>query len=351
MHEAEPEVRLTRRGKVLVALMVLAIVVGIPLIGGFFYLRSIGVYGDSDPGPKVEVEIPKGSTAEEIGVLLAEESVIPSALGFRIAMFLQGGAEDIQAGTYSLRTGLSAPDAIDVLAKGPRVEFVEVTFPEGSWLTDFARIIDEQTHVDGDEFLQLVAEGQFRSKILPSEVETLEGLLFPATYQVIERDTAKSLAQRLMTEMEKRTEAIDFTARAEAVGLTPYEAMIVASMVEAEARVDEDRDKIARVIYNRIEEGMRLEIDATVLYALGEHKEELTRSDLAVDSPYNTRLVGGLPPTPIGAPGEASLEAAVNPADGPWLYYVLADCDGHHAFSADYDQFLADKRAYQSLNC
>jgi UPF0755 protein len=351
VHEAEPEVRLTRRGKALVALVVLAIVVGLPLIGGFLYLRSIGVYGASDPGPKVEVEIPEGSSAEEIGEVLADESVIRSALGFRIAVFLEGGAEDIQAGTYSLRTGLNARDAIDVLAEGPLVKFVEVTFPEGSWLTDFARIIDEKTHVDGEEFLQLVAEAQIRSKLLPSDVQTLEGLLFPATYQVIERDDARSVARRLVTEMEKRAEAIDFAASAEALGLTPYEAMIVASMVEAEARVDEDRDKIARVIYNRIDEGMRLEIDATVLYALGEHKEELTQSDLAVDSPYNTRLVAGLPPTPIGAPGEASLEAAVNPADGSWLYYVLADCDGHHAFSSDYNEFLANKRAYQSLNC
>lgn len=351
MDEPEPEVRLTRRGKVVIALIVLALVVGVPLIGGFLYLRAIGVYGDSDPEGKVEVEIPKGATAEEIGELLADNSVVPSALGFRIAVFLEGGAEDIQAGTYALRKGLNARDALDALAKGPVVEFVEVTFPEGSWLTDFARIIDEETHIAGEDFLELVSGAQVRSELLPPEVETLEGLLFPATYQVIERDTAKTLAQRLVNEMEKRANAIDFEARAQALGLTPYEAMIIASMVEAEASTDEDRDKIARVIYNRIEEGMKLEIDATVLYALGEHKEQLSESDLAVDSPYNTRLVAGLPPTPIGAPGEAALEATVNPADGPWLYYVLADCEGHHAFSADYNEFLANKRAYQSLNC
>jgi UPF0755 protein len=351
MQESETEVRLTRRGKTVVALVVLALVLGVPLIGGVFYLRAIGVYGDSEPGGKVEVEIPEGSSAGEVGELLAENSVIPSALGFRITVFLDGGAEDIQAGTYTLRKGLTARDAIDALAKGPVVEFVEVTFPEGSWLTDFARIIDEETHVSGDEFLELVSEAKVRSALLPPDVGTLEGLLFPATYQVIERDTARTLGRRLVTEMEKRAAAIDFATRAEALGLTPYEAMIVASMVEAEASIDEDRDKIARVIYNRIEEGMRLEIDATVLYALGEHKEQLSRSDLAVDSPYNTRLVAGLPPTPIGAPGEASLEATVNPAEGPWIYYVLSDCEGHHAFSADYDEFLANKRAYQSLDC
>jgi UPF0755 protein len=108
---------------------------------------------------------------------------------------------------------------------------------------------------------------------------------------------------------------------------------------------------VARVIYNRLADGIPLGIDATILYALGEHKEELTATDLAIDSPYNTREVAGLPPTPIGAPGLESLEAALHPADGEWLYYVLADCDGHHAFSASYDDFLANKAKYQSLEC
>ena len=108
---------------------------------------------------------------------------------------------------------------------------------------------------------------------------------------------------------------------------------------------------IARVIYNRLQEGMPLGIDATVLYALGEHKSELSSDDLKIDSPYNTRIVTGLPPTPIGAPGLNSLEAALAPAEGEWLYYVLADCEGHHAFSTNYDDFLEDKAAYQSLSC
>lgn len=108
---------------------------------------------------------------------------------------------------------------------------------------------------------------------------------------------------------------------------------------------------VARVIYNRLREGMTLGIDATVLYALGEHKDTLTESELAIDSPYNTRLVAGLPPTPIGAPGAASLEAAAQPAEGPWLYYVLADCEGNHAFSESYDEFLNNKAAYQQLSC
>jgi len=116
----------------------------------------------------------------------------------------------------------------------------------------------------------------------------------------------------------------------------------VASLIEAEAKVDEDRAKISRVIYNRLAEPMSLGIDATVYYALGRRGGALTESDLAVDSPYNTRRFAGLPPTPIALPGRASLEAAINPEPGPWLYYVLADQSGVHTFSESYDQFLDD---------
>jgi UPF0755 protein len=175
--------------------------------------------------------------------------------------------------------------------------------------------------------------------------------LFPSTYQVIRKDDEAEVAQRLVDQMVDEVRKLDFEAKASSLGVTPYEALIVASMIEAEAKAPGDRDKIARVIYKRLEEGMQLGIDATVLYALGEHKGTLTNEDLAVDSPYNTRRVTGLPPTPIGAPGTNSLDAAVNPADGDWLYYVVSDCDGHHAFSESYDEFLQDKAAYQGLEC
>jgi UPF0755 protein len=121
--------------------------------------------------------------------------------------------------------------------------------------------------------------------------------------------------------------------------ITPYDALIVASLVEAEAKVPEDRPKIARVIYNRLAQGMTLGIDATVLYALQERGDTLTQSDLATDSPYNTRVNRGLPPTPINSPGQASLEAALAPADGDWLYYVLTDADGHHYFTNSFSDF------------
>jgi UPF0755 protein len=344
---------LTRRGKLVVFLVSFALVIGLPVAGGYVYLRSIGFYGASDPGPMVEFDIPKGAGTDTIGRILEDKGVIRSAFGFRLATLFGGGVEDVQAGHYQLHTGLTARDALDALTgEGPALERgVTVTFPEGSWLTDFAARLDRDTHLSGERFLELVTSGQISSKLRPADVDTMEGLLFPSTYEVIERDDETAVAERLAKEMEEQVADVGLVSKARSLGITPYEAIIVASMIEGEASIPEDRDKIARVIFNRLEQGIPLGIDATILYALGEHKEALTRSDLEIDSPYNTRIVQGLPPTPIGAPGRASLEASVNPAEGDWLYYVLADCEGHHSFSVDYDDFLADKRAYQALSC
>ena len=342
---------LTKRGRVVTALGILLGAFLLVAVGGFAYIRSIGVNASSDPGKKVELVIPSGSTSSSIGALLEKKGVIESALGFRIAAYLEGGAEDIQAGRYEIPTGLSANDALaTLLDEGPIVEFVTVTFPEGSWLVDFARILEKNTHISGKEFLALATTGKVESKYRPPDVDTMEGLLFPSTYQIVEDDDAASVARRMAEEFEKQADAAGLE-RAESLGVTPYEAITIASMIEAEAQLDEERPMVARVIYNRIEEGMTLGIDATVQYAIGEHKEELTASDLEVDSPYNTRKFAGIPPTPIGAPGLASLEAAVQPADGPWLYYVLNDCEGRHAFSESYDEFLENKEIYQSLEC
>ena len=343
---------LTRRGRIVLALVLLLSLVGLPVGGGYLYLSSVGFFGSSDPHGRVEISIPEGTDVGEIGEILEGEGVIRSSSGFRLATYFRAGDESIEAGRYELPLGLTARDALDRLLDatplGP--DFVSVTFPEGSWLTDFARIVGEKTHLSEKSFLDLVSSGKLSSAYLPDGVEKLEGLLFPSTYQIVETDSARSVARRLIEEFEEQAGEADLS-RAESLGVTPYEAVTIASMIEAEAALDEERPMIARVIYNRLDQGMTLGIDATVLYALGEHKDILTREDLGIDSPYNTRIVSGLPPTPIGAPGHASLKASVAPAEGEWLYYVLADCEGHHAFSVAYEDFLVDKAAYQALEC
>jgi UPF0755 protein len=343
---------LTRRGRLVAFLGILLTLLAVPAAVANVYLRSIGLLGESEPGEEVDVVISKGASVNEIGQSLEDAGVVKSALGFRLATFLEEGSEDIQAGRYELPRGLTARDALrELLERGPQgQDFVEVTFPEGSWLTDFAAVLERDTDISGDDFLTLVTSGEVRSKYLPRGVNSLEGLLFPATYQIVAKDDARSVAARLVAEFEERVATLGIS-RAEQLGITPYEAITIASMIEAETFQDKERPMVAAVIYNRLDQRIALGIDATIHYALGEHKQELTSEDLQIDSPYNTREVTGLPPTPIGAPGLESISAALNPADGEWLYYVLADCDGNHAFSVDYDDFLADKAKYKSLEC
>lgn len=342
---------LTKRGKLVAALSIFLAVVAALAIGGSLYLRSIGLWTTTEePGRPVSVTIPKGVSAADIGKLLVEKGIIESALAWRITLYLEGGGDSIEAGKYQLFQGLSPKDALGLLAEGASVDFVTVTFPEGSWLTDFARIVGKNTHITENDFMDALTSGEVTSELKPDGVDSLEGLLFPSTYQVVEDDTAETLAQRIVDEMERQVAAIDFSAIEDA-GYSIYDALIVASMIEAEARYDEERPKIASVIYNRLEVGEMLGIDATVSYAIGKHIEALTLSDLATDSPYNTRLHAGMPPTPIGAPGRASLEAAANPAAGDLFFYVVSDCAGHHSFSETSAEFARDKAAYQALVC
>src|SRR5665809_121759 len=213
------------------------------------------------------------------------------------------------------------------MLEGPEVKFITVTFPEGSWLPEFADRLDEDTNIKGGDFLRSLESGEVKSNILPNDSNNFEGLLFPSTYQIVEEDSAQTLAQRLVDETQKQLAKVD-TSRVGAMGYSKYEILNVASMIQAEAGVSQDRGKIARVIYNRLDEGMALGIDATVVYALGERRNSLTATDLEIDSPFNTRKVAGLPPTPLGAPG-APLEVTLSPLrhnvavrrlDLDWIY-------------------------------
>lgn len=341
---------LTQRGKVATVLVILVALVAVGAIGGYVYLRSIGAVGSSEPGRPIDVRIPEGASAIEVGRLLEDAGVIESTLAWRVALYLEGGGGDIEAGNYNLFAGLTAADALALLAEGATVDFTTVTFPEGSWVEDFVRIVGRDTHISSAAFERALTSGRVTSELKPDDVDTFEGLLFPSTYQVVEDDTAVTLAQRIVGEFEAQVDSVDWS-RVEDMGYSIYDAIIVASMVEAEAKVNSERPKIASVIYNRLEVGERLGIDATVLYALGEHRESLTTIDLAIDSPYNTRLYAGLPPTPIGAPGIESLRAAADPAPGELFFFVVSDCEGHHAFSETAAEFAHDKAAYQALDC
>ncbi len=291
-----------------------------------------------DPGERVSVVVPQGATTADVVDLLADEGVVSDARVFRLYLRARGGGP-FQAGTYQLRRNSSMADARDVLDEGPLLAFTDVTVPEGRWVSDVDELVAEVPGFDPAAFAAQVASGAVRSVFQPPEVTNLEGLLFPDTYRVDETEDELALLTRMVGALDQTATELGYADAAARVGRTPYEVLVVASLIEAEAKVDADRGRISRVIYNRLEQGMPLGIDATVYYALQRRGGSLTQSDLEVDSPYNTRANSGLPPTPIGLPGRASLEAAIAPEPGPWLYYVLADEQGNHAFSESYSEF------------
>ena len=301
-------------------------------VAGFWVYRQMNPSGG--PGEEVVLAIPAGTSTRAIAQLLEDEDIITNATIFRAYLKVRGGAP-FQAGRYRLRENSSMEDVRAALSRGPEIVYERLTIPEGLRLEAIADRVDGLERLSGERFLELAKTAAVRSDYQPGDVETLEGLLFPDTYQVAENEDEQVLLRRMVATFDSVAAELGYDEAAERVGVQPYQAVIVASLVEAEAKVPEDRAKIARVIYNRLQKGMPLQIDATVIYALGRHPKDgrVLYRDLEVDSPYNTYKATGLPPTPIMVPGRAALEAALHPADGDWLFYVKYEKNGAHAFS------------------
>lgn len=325
---------------------VVAVVLVAVGVGVVWLERQIDPPGS--PGAELELEVAPGSTTEDIGELLADHDVITSSLVWNYwTRFNDEGP--FLAGVYVFRESSSFQDAVAVLDAGPRPpENVRVTIPEGLTVGEIlGRIADPDTGVERwtvEATDTALASGDIRSRFQPADQPSMEGLLFPETYEVGDDTDERTFLRRLVTELDETLVALDVEARAAAFGLTPYEIVIVASLIEEEARVPGDRAKISRVIHNRLEQGIPLGIDATSRYEAeieGRGRDEL---DFDSDSPYNTRRVTGLPPTPIASPGRASLEAALDPEPGDWIYYVLADAEGNHTFAETAREFERAKQ-------
>ena len=257
------------------------------------------------------------------------------------------GAGPFQAGTYKLATNDTYDDVIQILSKGPPVDvaFDRITIPEGFTLHQIADRVGRLPGRSAQKFLDAAASGQVRSRLEPANTNNLEGLLQADTYFIQPEDDEVAILRRMVNAFDTTTTDAGVDQAAARLNVTPYQVVIVASMVEREAKLNEDRGPIASVIYNRIRLGMSLGIDATLSYWLG--KSTLTRSDLTLNNPYNTRLIKGLPPTPIASPGKPSLAAAANPPTTSHLYYVLTDANGKHSFadnSTDFAKLLAEAR-------
>lgn len=308
--------------------------------GGLGGASDVTAAADVTPGIPVTVRIEKGASARQIGVQLAEEGVVSSALSFELAVRGADVGNRLQAGTYDLETGMTASDALDVLLAGPNPDTYRVTIREGLWVAEILQSLADQTPYTVSEFTD--ALGEVTSTLGFGGEAGWEGGLFPDTYEFATDAIPVEILQRLASTMEERVSSLDWSAL-QAQGYDVHDGIIIASMVESEAKLDADRPLIASVILNRLEIGMPLQIDATVVYALGERGTTLTSKDLAIDSPFNTYQHPGLPPAPICAPGLASLTAAAAPASTEYLYYVLTSSDGGHSFAKTYQEFLALK--------
>ena len=330
----EPQAPLRTRSRALRTLLILFLLLLVLLAGASgFYLWATGASGVSNP---VTVEIAQGATPSDVGTQLEEAGVIRSAFMFRLVVRIRGIGGNIQAGRYSLETNMRLSDTLDLLEKGPLIEKppLSVTIPEGLRLEEVAKVVKQALPVNRKDFVQQATNGTWAlPPYLPEGTASVEGFLFPKTYDFEEDVNAGDVIERLLAQFEEEVAALPWE-NAGSLGVEPYEVVVIASLIEREARYAPDRDKISAVIYNRIELGMPLQIDATVQYALPEHKERLTFDDYEYESPYNTYLHAGIPPGPIASPGLDSLRAALEPANVDFLYYLLIDPEtGEHVFA------------------
>ena len=338
-----------KNNKIKFAVIILIFIVAVICAVGIFKGNKVADNGGKD----VIITVPSGSTTSDIADILEENGVISNSFMFRIKSRIDGYDGKFKQGTYSINTGSSSEEIMELLSNGGNItEKNKITIPEGYTVAEIGQYLEEKGIVTAEDFINTSNTAEFDYefvKNIPSDREyRLEGYLFPDTYYISDNATSEDIINKMLSRFN------DFYTdenikKAESLGLTFDEALTVASLVEEEIVVPEERPIAAGVIYNRLEINMPLQIDSTVLYAMGTKKERVTYDDLETDSPYNTYKNNGLPKGPIANPGQAAIEAALNPDDNDYIYYVLKDrTSGEHYYTNNYDDFLSAKEAYKA---
>jgi UPF0755 protein len=331
------------------AFLVLILLILIAGIGGFFMLP--GYFTRAYNAEIEEIKVEAGDTLSSVAEDLYAEGIIKSRLWFKYNG--KDIATKIKPGTYTLDPGSSISDIYDLIQQGEKEVPIIITFPEGFILYQFAQKIEESGLSTADDFIAETEEIFMES--YSEQVDSnmlyykLEGYLFPDTYHFSVKQSLEEIVRTLTGTMDKVwTEELE--AKRTKLDLTKHQVLTIASLIEREAYNDEERDTISGVIFNRIAKGMPLQIDATVIYGIGEGKEHMTRvlySDLEKDNPFNTYRNKGLPPGPIASPGINSVIAALNPEEHDFLYYVMGE-DGH-VFAKTYNEHLRNVEKYRSI--
>ena len=292
----------------------------------------------------IQISIESGASASDISSQLASEGVISSQLAFELYLRNENLTDKLRAGDYEIPNNLEFSEITTILLKGPPLKTYTITIPEGLWISETLLSISSQTGFDYDLLKNSLLSGKVKSTNLylndPSDLYNWEGLLYPNTYQIDVESNGEEILQIMVDELESVTERLmneyDLPS-----WLSSYnELFTVASLVEAESKLQEDRPLVSSVVKNRLNDNMLIQIDATVLYALQKRKSQVLLVDLQIDSPYNTYKYLGLPPTPISGFGERSLKAVLETPENDYLYYLLTDKNGKMSFTNDYTDFI-----------
>jgi len=338
--------------------LAIILIIGIVAFTGYMYIKSALQPVDPDSKTVIDVEIPIGSSLTTISNILQEKGIVKDARIFKYYTKFKNES-DFQAGNYSLTQSMTLDEIIESLKTGRvyREPVFTLTVPEGLTLEQIAKIIEKNTDYSADEFLNKVTDSKFIENMMGTYPEliteevldgniryALEGYLYPATYSFYEE---KPSLDEIITTMISQTEEVikGYSGLLEEKQISVHDLLTFASLLEEEATAQTDRETIASVFYNRLEIDMPLQTDPTVLYALGSHKDQVLYEDLEVDSPYNTYVITGLPPGPIANAGKISIEAALNPTDTEYLYF-LADKEGTNHFAKTYEEHLQNIETY-----
>lgn len=324
----------------IVLAVVVVVFVGLSLNGFNSIIGGKQQYTQLDDGTEVTVSIPEGSTVSQMAETLGKSGLIANDRDFTKRVRELGVESDLKPGTYHVVAGTDVDDIIAMLQAGPEAQ--GVTVPEGYTLAQIAQAVDEFTdgRISADDFTAAASDADAFVEEFPFVADaydgSLEGFLFPKTYEVSETDTADTLIRKMLQQYQTETAGLDYSY-AESQGLSAYDVLVMASVVEKEASAD-NRATVASVFYNRLAADMQLQSDATVAYVVG---EDPTPEDIEVDSPYNTYKVDGLPAGPICSPGLESLQAVCSPEDTKYLYFYFTQNDDgtmDYYFSETYDE-------------
>lgn len=335
-------------GQLVLLLRYVGLLILLAGVFGFTVQTSLKSVGSLD-APQQRVTIPADSTSRAIACLLQEKGLIRSEAAFRLFVRYKGLDSQLKAGEYDLSSALSTPVIVDKLVRGQPVTEC-FTIPEGYNTRQIASLLEDAGLADEQEFMKTVVGDHFSYPFLtesPAGPRRLEGYLFPDTYRVARNVRPHTIVECMLARFNAENERLQLETKAARLGLSLHEVVVLASLIEREVQHDDERALVSGVLHNRLHLGMPLQVDATVLYALGRTSaDQVTFEDLKVDSPYNTYLVTGLPPGAIANPGSASLWAAVHPKTTSYLYYV-AKPDGSHAFARSLDEHNQNQARFQ----